>query len=729
MSRKKRILVAEDEGIVARDIQNQLRALGYDTDKWVTSGEDAVRAAEESSPDLVLMDIRLQGVLDGIEAAAEIRSRLGIPVVYLTAHADAPTVERAKETRPLGYILKPFRESDLHVTIELALVKHAADLALREREQWLSITLRSIGDAVIATDRLGLVRFLNPVAERLTGWSSEEASGRPLREVFVTVAEDTREPGPDVFERVIEKGTVIGLANHTLLRSRTGAEFPIGDSAAPIRDELGSVIGVVLVFRDLSAERSAQHTLAKLLADLQRANHALSEETALLSAVFEAIPSAVLVVSSDHRVLVVNRHVGRTFGHHADTLADLKPGKALQCQVALAGRGGCGALEGCETCQVRSNINEALEGKQVHRRRAMFRIAEGSASRSLVLLVTATPLDHRGERMVLLILEDATELSNLRALVGAENSFAGIVGRDPRMHEVFATIREVAEVSIPVLIEGESGTGKELIARAIHNLGPRSNHTFVAVNCAALPEGLLESELFGHVKGAFTGAIRDKKGRFELADGGTIFLDEVAELPQSMQVKLLRTLQEQAFERVGGERTVKVDVRIISATNRDLRKEIAAGRFREDLFYRLCVVPITVPPLRDRAADIPLLAGHILEKVAMLSNRGKAGISPEALEILMNHSWPGNVRELGNVLEYALIKSRGEEVLPHHLPPTLRSVSVLAASGRGAARKLTTEAITRALQATNGNRVKAAQLLRVSRATLYRYLDGLSAQP
>ena len=266
---------------------------------------------------------------------------------------------------------------------------------------------------------------------------------------------------------------------------------------------------------------------------------------------------------------------------------------------------------------------------------------------------------------------DITELTQLRRRLRTEQSFAGIVGRNPKMMELFDTIQEVAETQVSVLLQGESGTGKELVAAAIHNEGPRCDKPFIAVNCAALPEGILESELFGHVKGAFTGAIHDRKGRFELANGGTIFLDEVGELPGTVQVKLLRVLQEGTFERVGGEKTVRVDVRIISATNKNLTEEVAAGRFRQDLFYRLCVVPIHLPPLRQRQNDIPLLAEYLLKKALTEANREPVKISPDAIHALVDYDWPGNVRELDNALRYALIKCRNTLLLPEHLPPKI----------------------------------------------------------
>ncbi|MHC4561944.1 MAG: sigma 54-interacting transcriptional regulator [Planctomycetota bacterium] len=319
---------------------------------------------------------------------------------------------------------------------------------------------------------------------------------------------------------------------------------------------------------------------------------------------------------------------------------------------------------------------------------------------------------------------NVTEVSELRRRLKAEQSFAGIVGHDAKMLDLFDTISEVAEVGVPVLIQGESGTGKELVAAAIHAEGPRADKPFVPVNCGALPEGILESELFGHLRGAFTGAVRDRKGRFELADGGTIFLDEIGDLPQAMQVKLLRVLQEGAFERVGGEDTVRVDVRIISATNKDLLQEVARGAFREDLFYRLSVVPITLPPLRDRRNDIPLLADHLLKKALADSDRPDVAFSLAARQAIMDYGWPGNVRELENAIQFALVKCDGNVLDARHLPPTVGVAAPTGPTKRRRRKKLDAQLVRDALDQTAGNKLKAAELLGVSRATLYRFLDG-----
>ncbi len=262
-------------------------------------------------------------------------------------------------------------------------------------------------------------------------------------------------------------------------------------------------------------------------------------------------------------------------------------------------------------------------------------------------------------------LED--EVATLRGKLHEQSAFHSILSKSPRMHDVFELISHVAETVSNVLIFGETGTGKELVARAVHDASPRRKLPFVAVNCAALPESLLESELFGHEKGAFTSAIGQRKGRFELAHGGTIFMDEIGEIPLSMQAKLLRVLQERRFERVGGTLTIETDVRLVAATNRDLLKLAKEGRFREDLYYRLNVVKIDLPPLYERAEDIPLLASHFAKKFSRPGAPPKT-ISPEAMEVLIKFRWPGNIRELENAIERACVTSRDDVIRPENLP-------------------------------------------------------------
>jgi two-component system response regulator FlrC len=315
----------------------------------------------------------------------------------------------------------------------------------------------------------------------------------------------------------------------------------------------------------------------------------------------------------------------------------------------------------------------------------------------------------------------ADEAAMLRQANEAVFPFGQIIAGEPRMQAALDLARSVAPTDATVLVIGETGTGKELIARAIHHWSPRAEQAFVAVNCAALAETLLESELFGHERGAFTGAVAQRRGRFELAHGGTLLLDEVGETSPGLQAKLLRVLQEGTLERVGGTKTVTVDVRVVAATNRDLARMVAERSFREDLYYRLNVFPIALPPLRDRRADILPLAEHVLHQASRRFGKRVAGFSDEARALLLAYGWPGNIRELQNVVERAAILCQGEQILPAYLNLTPASPAP-AAAGPRTLRGLEREAILAALAACKGNRRGAAERLGIGLRTLYTRL-------
>ncbi len=305
----------------------------------------------------------------------------------------------------------------------------------------------------------------------------------------------------------------------------------------------------------------------------------------------------------------------------------------------------------------------------------------------------------------------------------AGDSFEDMVGDSPQMQEIFTTIRKVATAEVPVLVVGESGTGKELVARAIHRQSLRRNGQFVAINCGAIPENLLESELFGHEKGAFTGAHTQRKGRVELAQEGSLFLDEVGELPLMLQVKLLRFLQEHQIERVGGRETIPVDTRVIAATNANLNQAMTEGRFREDLFYRLGVVVIALPPLRERGEDILLLARALLQRYASESARQIKGFTRQAITALQNHGWPGNVRELENRIKRAVIMAQGARLTPADLDLASLYTEYERRGLREAREAMEKELIRRALTRNNGNMTRTAQELGVSRPTLHELVS------
>jgi len=310
----------------------------------------------------------------------------------------------------------------------------------------------------------------------------------------------------------------------------------------------------------------------------------------------------------------------------------------------------------------------------------------------------------------------------LRNEISDKFSFESIIGKAANMQAVFELIRRASPSNSTILINGESGTGKELVARAIHYNSQRANGPFIKMNCAALPEGLIESELFGHEKGAFTGAIRATKGRFELADGGSLLLDEISEIPPPLQAKLLRVLQEKEFERIGSGQTIKVDVRVIATSNRDLRDEVAGGNFRDDLYYRLNVIPIDIPPLRQKLEDIPLLCNYFLNKFCQKFGVPVKTLTEKVMQIFMSYSWPGNVRELENLLERAVVISRNQELKPVDFPPEITSGIAAVPSGTMDVGMSINEAekilILKTLRAHAGNKSRTAEVLGISTRTL-----------
>jgi two-component system response regulator AtoC len=348
------------------------------------------------------------------------------------------------------------------------------------------------------------------------------------------------------------------------------------------------------------------------------------------------------------------------------------------------------------------------------------------------------PFDKDEVRQIVAKALKTRELRGADATPAPSGARFGIIGTSQGIAELYAILERVADTPTTVLITGESGTGKELVARALHEHSSRKDKPFIKVNCAAIPKELIESELFGYERGAFTGAVASKPGRFELANGGTLFLDEIGEIPIEMQVKLLRALQESEFERVGGIKTIRVDVRLVAATNRDLKKLIASGTFREDLFYRLNVVPIRLPALRERTGDIPLLAEHFLAKFNERLRKKVEGVDADASEVLAAYPWPGNIRELENVIERAVLFCDETKLHAKDLPPDIRGIPVIAnvslpeadlhaaLAGEGglkehvkvAMSRLEKELVSRALQQTNGNVTHAARLLKISRKGL-----------
>jgi PAS domain S-box-containing protein len=437
-----------------------------------------------------------------------------------------------------------------------------------------------------------------------------------------------------------------------------------------------------------------------------------------LAPLIDHLEEGVLFLDQHRNVLAINQAALTMLGHEpAGVVGMLCPSlfQGTRCARACELRGNC-ALAPAEPGQKRTQdiALERPDGSLVSIRMWALALPEGESQARFVVM-----------------LRDCTREKELEQVASERLRLGGLLGRSPAMQGLFRTILRVASSEATILISGESGTGKELVARALHENSSRSDGPYLRVHCAALAENILESELFGHAKGAFTGATTARAGRFEAADGGTILLDEIGEISSAIQVKLLRVLQEREVERLGENQPRKVDVRIIAATHRDLAAMVKMGTFREDLYYRLRVLPIHVPPLREREGDIALLAQQILGQLVQRYRRDDMTISQETLKLIEAYPWPGNVRELVNAMEYALVNADGSTILPRHLPPELLAATPPAVA---AAEPLTRyyhtpreaaderEAVAAALREAGGNKARAAELLGMSRTTLWKRL-------
>jgi DNA-binding NtrC family response regulator len=550
-----RILVVEDEAVVALDVEDRLRRLGHQVVGTADSSASALALAAEVRPDLVLMDIALRDGGDGIAAAERLRAELAVPVVFVTAFADAETLERAKRVSPHGYIVKPFDERDLRATIEIALYRDGLDRALRRSHDDLLAVLDVQRMGNVLVDAAGRIVFANAAAARILGTDPRELVDVPWPE-GLRLSGDAR--------RSVE----------TLLR------------AAPSR-----------------------------------------------------------------------------------------------------------------------------------RQKVVARLPDRGTGESVVEIEIED--DPRAPERKIFFLADVSELHGLRRLLEEQGEFHNIIGRSAPIQRVVRLVQQVAPTDVTVLIEGDTGTGKELVARAIHHESARRKGPFVAVNCAGLSEELAASQLFGHRRGAFTGAVADSIGMFEAARSGTLFLDEIGDLPPRIQTTLLRVLEERMVMRIGETQPRPVDVRIVVAANRDLATEVEAGRFRADLLYRIRVGRIHLPPLRERRMDLPLLVRHILSEQRAITGRHVEAVNDEAMQALLAYEWPGNVRELKNTLGYAVIHCPGTAIELEDLPPEVleRATPVIPPADLPGDER---ERIVTALARAGGERKAAAALLGVSRATLYR---------
>jgi len=482
---------------------------------------------------------------------------------------------------------------------------------------------------------------------------------------------------------------------------KDGSRVTVEDSVAPIRSAEGRITGFRTVSRDITERNKKEREL--------------EAHRSRLEAIFGSVKDAIITVDSDLRVIEANKHT--------ETICNLNvarmTGKAFPRSVNQCSRSCVDVLK--QTLNKNATIRE-------------YRIeCNHEKKRHQLVSVTSSPLiDSRGNFMgAVLVIRDMTLIRDMARELKERHQFQNMIGRSKRMQEIYRLLEDLADLETTVLITGESGTGKELVARALHYSGLRAFKPFITVNCSALTEGLLESELFGHVKGAFTGAIKDRQGRFQAADGGTLLLDEIGDISPLIQLKLLRVLQEKIFEPVGKSTPKKVDVRVIACTNKNLLQKVMKGEFREDLYYRLKVVEVALPPLRERLEDLPPLVEHFRHVFNGRFNKNIEGISHEVLNKFMDYSWPGNIRELEHVIEHAFILCHENVITLKHLPAEMCRDMRRPADNDLPLKNSSIQAgyIEDVLKTTGGNKAKAARRLGIHRRTLYRILDKHKLNP
>jgi PAS domain S-box-containing protein len=539
----------------------------------------------------------------------------------------------------------------------------------------------SVADGVFTVDEQMLITTYNRAAEELTGFPREEAIGRPCHEVFRTEVCFNNCP----LKEAQEKGKPI-LNREVSILDKNGGRTPISVSASILYNAEGKVIGGVETIRNLKN----------------------------ICVIFDSVADGIFTIDENMQIQWFNRAAEEITGFSHDE---------------AVGRP-CHEVFRSDVCKTACPVKEAIEtGNSVHNREV--EITDRNNRKIPISVSASVLLDNEGK--VLGGVETIRDLSLIHTLKNElhdKYSFQNLVSRNPSMRRLFDIIPDVAASEATVFLNGESGTGKELFARAIHDLSPRKKGPLVTVNCGALPENLLEAEIFGVRKGAYTGAVENRPGRLELCNGGTFFLDEIGDLPLQLQVKLLRVLENHEYQPLGAKNPLKADVRFITATHRNLEKMVEEGTFRRDLYFRINIISLSIPPLRERREDIPLLLEMALEKFNLLYGKKVRRLSPDVLKLLLNHEFPGNIRELLNLIEQAVILCKVTEIGLEHMPKGFVGLASKQKSlPKRASRAPATEVLYEALAKHRGNRAEVAHELGVDRSTLWRWVKnaGLDA--
>ncbi len=552
-------------------------------------------------------------------------------------------------------------------------------------------------DGIIVIDRDKKVIAFNEAAQRITGFVEKEIIFQDYRLLFRESPSD----GSYIEDALTKRKSYSNLSID--LTNSKGQNFNVLVSITPLKPPGKPIVGVVFVFRNT-------REMASMVQSLREKTLEILNERNRLQAIFNSRVEGTFTIDKEWKITSFNASAERITGYSSEEAVGKHCWEIFQSKVC---RNGC-HME-CTMREQKAMLNHELLIIHKDGRRVPIRVN------------SAPMFDAGGEQIGgVETFQNISDIKNLTSHLEERYRFENIIGRSKSIQKIYGLIENVCQTDSTVLITGESGTGKELVARAIHLNSERKLGPFMAVNCSAFVESLLESELFGHEKGAFTGAIRSKPGRFELAHKGTLFLDEIGDLSPAVQVKLLRVLETRQFERVGGTKPLQVDVRIIAATNKNMEEEVGSGRFREDLYYRLNVINIHLPPLRERMEDLPLLVEHFLEKFRQKFQKQIKGISPAAFHLLQKYHWPGNIRSLENALEHAFVLCHEEIIQTEHLPERLwenfdqEEICNETAAGDDPVKQAEKLHIQNTLAKFGGHRGKAAEALGIDKSTLWR---------
>lgn len=553
-----------------------------------------------------------------------------------------------------------------------------------------------VPDGIVVIGKNNKVIVFNEAASRITGFIEDDIVGKDFRVLFPEINNDAKL----ILESIEENRTYSNLSiNVTDSKNRV---INVLASITPIQKD-DEVLSVVLVFRNTKE-------MLAMAEEIEEKTHELIDQKNKLDAIFNSNIEGTFTIDNDWNVTSFNRSAEKITGFKKSEAIGKKCWEIFKSSIC---RNGCHMEQ--TMLKGKSTIGNELE------------IVNKKGVKVPIKVNSAILLNNKNEKIgAVETFIDLTEIRNLSDHLKTQFKFSNIIGSNKQMEKVFTLLESVAETDSSVLITGESGTGKELVARAIHLNSSRFNGPFVALNCSAFAETLIESELFGHEKGAFTGAINSKVGRFELANNGTLFLDEIGDISLPIQTKLLRVLETRQFEKVGGNKTIDIKVRIIAATNKDILTEISKGNFREDLFYRINVMNIHLPPLRERMDDFPLLVNHFIKKYNQKFSKNVTHFSPNAFDFLQNYSWPGNIRELENVIEHCFVVCRCDIIQTEHLPDRIKHKSLTEGTNtsnliHNAERNL----IIEVLKKHNGNKSKASRDLNINPSTLWRKMKKL----